>query len=78
MTQIRSSVSLSTVFLVYLVAILALTTWAGVLVGVVCALAASGLENYYFVKPFHTLVVARPGEKAHCFADAVRVPSRPE
>jgi two-component system sensor histidine kinase KdpD len=62
MSQIRSSLSLSTVFLVYLVAILALTTWAGALVGVVGAVIASGLENYYFVKPFHTLVVARPDD----------------
>ncbi len=62
MTQIRSSVSLSTVFLVYLVTILALTTWAGVLIGVLSALVASGLENYYFVKPFHTLEVARPDD----------------
>jgi two-component system sensor histidine kinase KdpD len=60
MTQIRSGVSLSTVFLVYLVAVLALTMWAGVVVGVLGALAASGLENFYFVKPLHTLAVARP------------------
>jgi two-component system sensor histidine kinase KdpD len=62
MSQIRSSLSLSTVFLVYLVAILALTTWAGAFVGVLGAVVASGLENYYFVKPFHTLVVARPDD----------------
>jgi len=62
MTQIRSSVSLSTVFLVYLVAVLALTTWAGAIVGVLGALAASGLENYFFVKPLHTLQVARPDD----------------
>ena len=62
MTQIRSSLSLSTVFLVYLVAILALTTWAGAFVGVLGAVMASGLENYYFVKPLHTLEVARPDD----------------
>jgi two-component system sensor histidine kinase KdpD len=62
MTQIRSSVSLSTVFLVYLVVILGLTTWAGAVVGVVGALVASGLENFYFVKPLHTLEVARPDD----------------
>ncbi len=62
MTQIRSSLSLSTVSLVYLVVILALTTWAGALVGIVAALAASGLENFYFVKPLHTLEVARPDD----------------
>jgi len=62
MSQIRSSLSLSTVLLVYLVAILGLTTWAGAFVGVLGAVVASGLENYYFVKPFHTLVVARPDD----------------
>ena len=62
MSQIRSSLSPSTVFLVYLVAILALTTWAGAFVGVLGAIVASGLENYYFVKPLHTLEVARPDD----------------
>jgi two-component system sensor histidine kinase KdpD len=62
MAQVRSSVSNSTVFLVYLVVILAMTTWAGALVGVLSALAASGLENFYFVKPLHTLEVARPDD----------------
>ncbi len=62
MSQIRTSLSPSTVFLVYLVAILALTTWAGAFVGVLGAVVASGLENYYFVKPLHTLEVARPDD----------------
>jgi two-component system sensor histidine kinase KdpD len=62
MSQIRSSLSPSTVFLVYLIAILALTTWAGVIVGVLSAIFASALENYYFVKPLHTLEVARPDD----------------
>jgi two-component system sensor histidine kinase KdpD len=62
MSQIRSSLSVSTVFLVYLIAILALTAWAGALVGVVGAFFASALENYYFVRPFHTLEVARPDD----------------
>ena len=62
MAQVRSGVSLSTVFLVYLVAVLVLAGWGGVRVGVVAALGASGLENYYFVPPLHTLVVARPDD----------------
>ena len=62
MTQVRSSLSLSTVFLVYLLVVLALSTWGGALVGIVAALAASGLENYYFVAPLHTLQVARPDD----------------
>jgi two-component system sensor histidine kinase KdpD len=62
MTQIRSSLSLSTVFLVYLLVVLGLTTWGGAFVGIVAALVASGLENYYFVLPLHTLEVARPDD----------------
>src|SRR6204780_2453297 len=41
MAEIRSSLSQSTVFLIYLLVVLALTTWAGALVGVVAALCAS-------------------------------------
>ena len=62
MAALRTDLSPSTVFLVYLTAVLALTTWSGVVVGVVAALAASGLENFYFVKPLHTLQVARPDD----------------
>lgn len=60
LTDARASLSLSTEFLVYLVVVLALTTWGGAAVGIVAALAASALENYYFVPPLHTLEVARP------------------
>ena len=62
LTSARSSLSLSTEFLAYLVVVLALAIWGGVLVGIVAALTASGLENYYFVKPLHTLEVARPDD----------------
>ena len=62
LSQIRSGVSLSTVFLVYLIAVLALAARGGVVVGAVAALGASGLENYFFVPPRHTLEVARPDD----------------
>ncbi len=62
MTAIRASLSPSTVCLAYLVVVLALTTWGDVLVGLVAAIAASALENYYFVQPLHTLHVARPDD----------------
>jgi two-component system sensor histidine kinase KdpD len=58
----RSSLSLSTEFLAYLVVVLLLTAWGGAVVGVVAALVASGLENYYFVQPLHTLRIARPDD----------------
>lgn len=62
LTNVRSNLSPSTEFLAYLVVVLALTSWGGALVGVVAALAAFGLENYYFVKPLHTLAVSRPDD----------------
>jgi two-component system sensor histidine kinase KdpD len=58
----RSSLSLSTEFLAYLVLVLALTTLGGALVGLVAAVVASVLENYYFVPPLHTLRIARPDD----------------
>jgi two-component system sensor histidine kinase KdpD len=62
LTSVRSSLSLSTEFLAYLVLVLVLTTWGGAIVGVVAALAAFALENYYFVQPLHTFAVSRPDD----------------
>jgi two-component system sensor histidine kinase KdpD len=62
LASVRSNVSNSTVFLVYLVVVLGLASWGGVAVGLVAALAASALENFYFVKPLHTFQVARPDD----------------
>jgi len=59
MTHMRSGVSLSTVFLVYLLVVLG--------VGALGESSrhhrrrrASALENFYFVPPLHTLQIARP------------------
>ncbi len=57
LAAVRAGVSISTVYLAYLVVVLALASLGGVVVGVVAALAASVLENYYFVPPIHTLSV---------------------
>ncbi len=57
LAAVRPSVSISTVFLAYLVVVLALASLGGVVVGVAAALAAAVLENYYFVTPIHTLSV---------------------
>jgi two-component system sensor histidine kinase KdpD len=62
LSQVRSSVSESTVFLVYLVVVLALASWSGIVLGLVAAIVAAGLENFYFIKPLHTLEVARPDD----------------
>ncbi|MCU1362638.1 MAG: sensor histidine kinase KdpD [Acidimicrobiaceae bacterium] len=62
LTSARSNLSLSTEFLCYLVLVLALATWGGVVVGLVSAVCASALENYYFVPPLHTLRISRPND----------------
>jgi two-component system sensor histidine kinase KdpD len=62
LTSARSSLSNSTEFLVYLILVLALTTWGGAVVGVISAAAAFGVENYYFITPLHTLQVSRPND----------------
>ena len=62
MTSIRSDVSLSTVFLVYLVVVLGLGAFGDVAVGIATAVAASALENFYFVKPIHTFSIDRPDD----------------
>jgi two-component system, OmpR family, sensor histidine kinase KdpD len=62
LARARGGVSLSTVVLCYLVVVLGATVWAGAAVGIAVALAASGLENFYFVQPLHTLSVARPDD----------------
>ena len=41
---------------------LGVASWCGVVVGLVAALAASALENYFFVRPLHTFQVARPDD----------------
>ena len=68
LTTVRSHVSLSTVVLCYLVVVLGATAWAGAAVGIAAAVVASGLENYYFVLPLHTLQVARPDDVIALFA----------
>ena len=62
LASVRSNVSNSTVFLVYLVVVLGVASWGGVVAGLVAALAASALENFYFVRPLHTFQVARPDD----------------
>jgi len=62
LASVRSNVSNSTAFLVYLVFVLGLASWGGVIVGLVAALAASALENFYFVRPLHTFQIARPDD----------------
>jgi two-component system sensor histidine kinase KdpD len=62
LSEFRSSLSLSTDFLVYLVIVLGLATLGGAVVGIVAGLAAYLLENYFFIVPIHTLSVSRPDD----------------
>ncbi|MGC2486001.1 MAG: DUF4118 domain-containing protein [Acidimicrobiales bacterium] len=62
LTAARSSLSLSTDILVYLVIVLGLATLGGVVVGIVAGIAAFTLENYYFTQPLHSFAVARPDD----------------
>jgi two-component system sensor histidine kinase KdpD len=68
LTDYRSSLSLSTDILVYLVVVLAVATLGGVVVGIATALAAFLLENYYFTAPIHTFSVSRPDDVVSLFA----------
>ena len=62
LSEFRSSLSLSTDFLVYLVIVLGLAALGGAIVGIVAGLVAYLLENYYFIVPIHTLSVSRPDD----------------
>ena len=62
LTAARSGLSLSSEFLFYLLVVMGLTTLGGALVGVVAALVAFVLENFYFVHPIHTFSVSRPND----------------
>lgn len=58
LAAMRSSLSLSTEFLCYLIVVLAVATWGGAVLGLVAAVAAAALENFYFVPPIHTFSVS--------------------
>jgi two-component system sensor histidine kinase KdpD len=62
LTVSRSSLSLSTDILVYLVVVLGVATLGGFVVGIAAAIAAFLLENYYFAPPIHTFTVGRPDD----------------
>src|ERR1700722_3887337 len=62
LTAARSSLSLSTDILVYLVIVLGLATLGGVVVGIVAGVAAFTLENYYFTAPLHSFAISRPDD----------------
>jgi two-component system sensor histidine kinase KdpD len=71
LTVFRSDLSLSTDFLAYLVIVLGLAALGGAVVGIVAALVAYLLENYYFLVPFHTLSVSRPNDLVALVANLV-------
>ena len=56
----RDVIELPSVLLVYLVAVIAIATIGGAVIGLGSALAAFGLSNYYFTEPTGTLRVDDP------------------
>lgn len=56
----RDDVSIAIVFLLYLAAVVALSTAGGPVVGVSVAIVAFLVVNWFFTEPFHTLDVADP------------------
>ncbi len=57
---VRDRVELSSVFLAYLVVTVAATVIGGTLPGLVVAVSAFLLENFYFIEPIHTFTVTEP------------------
>jgi two-component system sensor histidine kinase KdpD len=55
----RESLSLESVVLLYLLAVLAVALLGGVAVALLAAVASALLINYYFVEPLHTLDIAQ-------------------
>jgi two-component system sensor histidine kinase KdpD len=68
----RDSLSLESVVLLYLLAVLAVALVGGVAMAVLCAVASALLINFYFVEPLHTLDIAH-GEQALALAVFVLV-----
>ena len=44
----------------YLVTVLVISTWAGLVVGLIASVAATGCFNYFFLPPFGTLTIEDP------------------
>ena len=63
----RDTFSIESQVLLYLLAVVLVAVVGGVVVGLVSAIAAAFLINYFFVKPVHTLEVAQ-GEQALALA----------
>src|SRR5215217_3453535 len=59
----RESLSLESVVLLYLLAVLAVAMLGGVAVALLAAVASALLINFYFVEPLHTLDIAQ-GDQA--------------
>jgi K+-sensing histidine kinase KdpD len=60
----RDDVSIATVLLLYLAAVVALSTAGGAIVGVSVAVVAFFVVNWFFTEPVHTLDVADPEQVA--------------
>jgi len=64
LSNLHSRAVLSIVFPVYLAFVIALTVAGGFLVGALSSIGASFFENYYFIAPRHSFVIARAADLA--------------
>jgi len=64
LTNLHAHAVLSIVFPVYLAGVIAVTVAGGFLVGALSSIAASFLENFYFIAPRHSFVIARADDLA--------------
>ena len=63
LTPARGDLALSSIVLLFLLAVVVLALVGGVVVGVGSALVAAWLINYYFIHPLHTLDIAQRDEQ---------------
>ena len=65
--QVRGDIALSSVVLLFLLAVLILALVGGVVVGISSALVCAWIINYFFIAPLHTLEIARHDEEIALF-----------
>ncbi len=59
LTRFSSGSVVSLAIPLYLAVVVVTSAWGGATIGVLAAGAATALENYYFIRPLHTLEIAR-------------------
>ena len=65
LVALRDQLSLESVLLLYLLAVVLVAVVGGILPGVVAAIVSVLLANYFFTPPFHTFVVEQRDMRCH-------------